>query len=174
MAQQQPTPEVIPLSDTWRDAKMVGDPVHRLDGPAKVRGQAKYAYEYRGAGEAAYGWIVEATIARGRIAAIDTSAAERAPGVLMVMTHANAPRQSGPPPRPTQPNRFDRPMPVLFQPAVRYHGEPVALVVAATLEAARAAAALVAVRYAAGRARVDFERNRDKAYKPANRINAFA
>ncbi|MGK6353844.1 xanthine dehydrogenase family protein molybdopterin-binding subunit [Sphingomonas sp. DT-207] len=174
MTQQQPTPEVIPLSDTWRDAKMVGDPVHRLDGPAKVRGQAKYAYEYRGAGEAAYGWIVEATIAKGQIVAIDTKAAESAPGVLMVMTHANAPQQGGPPPRPTQPNRFDRPMPVLFQPAVRYHGEPVALVVAETLEAARAAAALVAVRYAPDRATVDFERNRDKAYKPANRINAFA
>ena len=74
--------------------QLIGSAMDRVDGHAKVTGQAPYAFEVKSAAKPAYGWIVEATIAKGRIAAIDTGAAEKAPGVLHVMTHRNAPPQA--------------------------------------------------------------------------------
>ena len=72
---------------------MIGQPVNRVDGPLKVAGRATYAYEHWEAGQPLYGFIVGATIGKGRIIRIDTESAERAPGVHMVMTHHNAPAQ---------------------------------------------------------------------------------
>ena len=124
----------------------VGQPLARLDGVAKVTGRATYAAEYRLDQSAAFGFIVGATIGRGRIAALDTAAAENAPGVRLVMTHLNAPQQAafGP---PAVANRNARARPVLAGPDVQYYGEPIALVVADGFEQARAAAALVRARY---------------------------
>src|ERR687896_811695 len=75
-------------------SKVIGQPVDRVDGPLKVTGRATYAYEYAEGGKPAYGYVLGAAIARGRVAAIDTAAAERAPGVLHVMTHRNVPPQA--------------------------------------------------------------------------------
>src|SRR5262249_36515583 len=125
---------------------LIGKPLTRVDGPLKVTGRAKYSYEYRGIKDTAYGYIVGATIGKGRISGIDTSRAEAVPRVLAVLTYQNAPKQAPPHPREV-PNRYDRSEPFLFSPDVRYHGEPVALVVAETFEAARHAASLVEVRY---------------------------
>ena len=72
---------------------LIGQPLDRVDGRLKVTGQAAYAHEVQDGGPAAYGFIVEATIAKGTVADIDSAAAERAPGVLLVMPHKNAPRQ---------------------------------------------------------------------------------
>ena len=72
---------------------LIGKPIDRVDGRLKVTGQAPYAHEVQEGGPAAYGFIVEATIAKGSVAEIDASAAERAAGVLLVMTHKNAPKQ---------------------------------------------------------------------------------
>ncbi len=73
---------------------LVGQPMDRVDGRAKVTGRATYAYEVRDQdAAAAYGYIVQSAIAKGRIAGIDTRAAERAPGVIAVLTHQNAPQQ---------------------------------------------------------------------------------
>src|SRR5690606_37842979 len=66
-----------------------GQPHSRVDGVAKVTGAAKYAAEFARP-DLAYGAIVQSTIAKGRIVTIDTAAAERAPGVLAVLTHENA------------------------------------------------------------------------------------
>lgn len=73
---------------------VLGRPLPRIDGPLKVTGQATYAYEYAGQGEAAYGMIVSAGVPAGRVVAIDTTEAARIPGVLLVMTHLNAPQQA--------------------------------------------------------------------------------
>ena len=71
---------------------LMGKPVDRVEGRLKVMGKAPYAHEMIEGGTAAvHGYIVLATISRGSISAINTSAAERAPGVLLVMTHLNAP-----------------------------------------------------------------------------------
>ena len=71
--------------------KVVGKPLDRIDGPLKTTGSAPYAYEQHAAApNAAYGYVIGAAIAKGRIVSIDTAAARRAPGVIAVVTHENA------------------------------------------------------------------------------------
>ncbi|MFG2140909.1 molybdopterin cofactor-binding domain-containing protein [Streptomyces sp. NPDC048650] len=143
---------------------MIGQPLSRVDGPLKVAGRATYAYEYWEAGQPLYGFIVGATIGKGRITRIDTEVAERAWGVRMVMTHRNSPTQG--PRDESVAMEYWRAQPVLVGPDVHHYGEPVALVVAETFEQARAAADLVDVEYADGRGRFDFAAHEDEAYIP--------
>src|SRR2546423_13057804 len=127
-------------------AEPIGLPLDRVDGQLKVTGRASYAFEYAAQGGAAYGAIVPATLAKGRVVALDVRDAERAPGVLLVLTKDNAPPQT--PWGPVDlPDRFARAEPALDSDQVRYFGFPVAFVVAETFEQATAAAALVRVRY---------------------------
>jgi xanthine dehydrogenase YagR molybdenum-binding subunit len=127
-------------------AAAIGRPLDRVDGPLKVTGRATYAFEYATQGEAAYGFIVAAPIGKGRVIGLDVDDAERAPGVLLVLTKENAPPQT--PWGPVDlPDRFARAEPALDTDAVRHFGFPVAFVVAETFEQARAAAALVRIRY---------------------------
>src|SRR4051812_40444449 len=74
-----------------RAENAVGKPVDRGDGRLKVTGAARYAAEAQ-VENVAHGVLVESTVARGRITGIDTAAAEKAPGVLAVITHRNAPK----------------------------------------------------------------------------------
>ncbi|UUN25258.1 xanthine dehydrogenase family protein molybdopterin-binding subunit [Streptomyces sp. FIT100] len=143
---------------------MIGQALNRVDGPQKVTGRATYAYEHWEAGQPLYGFIVGATIGKGRITRIDTGNAERAPGVHLVMTHLNAPEQG--PRDESLPFEYWRAQPVLTGPDIHYHGEPVALVVATTLEQARAAGDLVEVEYTVGRGRFDFAEQEDEVYIP--------
>ncbi|HEX7126444.1 MAG TPA: xanthine dehydrogenase family protein molybdopterin-binding subunit [Thermodesulfobacteriota bacterium] len=143
---------------------MIGRPINRVDGPLKVTGRATYAYEHWDVGQPLYGFIVGATIGRGRIVRIDASHAERSPGVRMVMTHGNAPAQGAI--DPSVPSQYSRAYPVLAGPEVHHYGEPVALVVAATYEQARAAAPLVDVEYAVEPGRFDLAAHRDEVYAP--------
>lgn len=154
------------------DVEFVGRPVDRIDGPLKVTGRATYAYEHA-IDDVAYGYILGAAIAKGRIAEIDISDAERAPGVVGVMTHRNAPPQPdfGPAVTPTVPEVFTRARPALNSDRVRYYDEPVALVVAETFEAARAAAGLIKVRYEEEAGTYDLKEHLDDAYAP-RRTNA--
>lgn len=156
--------------------RVVGQPIDRIDGPLKVTGTATYAYEYHEvAPDAAYGVIVTAGIAHGRIDRIDTRDAERAPGVLLVLTHLNAPRQFGRDQKhdttgdkstapsggggaksgaaksggggpPQGPGAHAAPQ--LQGPEIRQHGQAVALVVADSFERATAAAAMIRIGYA--------------------------
>ena len=75
---------------------LIGAQVSRLDGPLKVRGEARFAAEYVMEGMV-YAALRYSTIARGRITTLDTSAAEAAAGVVLVMTYRNAPRMQPPP-----------------------------------------------------------------------------
>ena len=145
---------------------LIGKPVNRVDGRLKVTGQAPYAYEVQEApGKPACGFIVGATIAQGTVADIDASAAEKAPGVLLVMTHRNAPKQAPWGPVDAK-DRFARSTPQLASNAVRYYGEAVAYVVAESFEAARAAAALIRIRYEAAPGEYDMAAAQGKAEKP--------
>jgi xanthine dehydrogenase YagR molybdenum-binding subunit len=143
---------------------MIGRPIDRVDGRLKVTGSAPYAYEVKEGGPAAYGFIVESSAARGRIEVVDTRDAERAPGVLMVMTHRNAPPQA--PFSMEGDERFARPRPYLDNASVDYYGEPVALVVAETFEQARAASRLVRVAYDAQVGEYELGPNLAKGEKP--------
>jgi len=90
---------------------IIGQPINRIDGPLKVSGRATYAYEHWDVGQPLYGFIVGATIGKGRVAKIDTARAERSPGVRMVMTHRNAPAQGTP--DASIPSQYSRAQPVL-------------------------------------------------------------
>ena len=118
---------------------VVGKPLDRVDGRLKVTGGARYAYEVEQGPKTAYGVLVEASIGKGRIKSIDTGSAERAPGVILVLTYRNAPEQGT--------GNHHVAHPVLTSPEVLYYGLPVAFVVAETFEEATAAAYLVRVKY---------------------------
>ncbi len=120
----------------------VGTAQTRLEGRAKVTGQARYAGEVPFA-ELAHGWLVTSTVARGRIRLIDTAPVLAMSGVLAVLHHENAPRLTqgvgmmGP----------DATLQVLQDDRVPHMGWPVALVVAETAEQAREAAGALVVTY---------------------------
>nr|WP_315211885.1 aldehyde oxidoreductase molybdenum-binding subunit PaoC [uncultured Duganella sp.] len=137
---------------------VVGKPVDRVDGLLKVTGTATYAYEQHAAAPgAAYGYVLGAAIAKGRIDSIDTAAARAAPGVLAVVTAANAGKLYR--------GEFYAAR-ALAGPAVDHYHQAVALVVAETFEQARAAAGLIDVRYTRSAGAFDLAAARDGAQPP--------
>ena len=127
----------------------VGAPLTRVDGPAKVTGAARYAAEFHPDG-LAYAATHDSTVPAGRITAIDTAAAERAPGVLLVLTHLNADRlpYQEPVERPAVDAISGEQLRVLQDAKILFSGQPCALVVATTQARALYAASLVRVSYA--------------------------
>jgi xanthine dehydrogenase YagR molybdenum-binding subunit len=119
----------------------VGPAQNRVDGRQKITGAARYAADWRPDG-LVYAYQVLSTIANGRVVSLDTDAAERAPGVLAVLTHRNAPRVDAKPAK-----EMDRELLVLQDDAVRYDRQPIALVVADTFARAKDAASMIGVRY---------------------------
>lgn len=123
---------------------MIGEPLSRTDGPLKVVGRARYSSERQDAGATLHAFVLGSAIAKGRIASLDTSRAEAAPGVKLVMTHRNAPEQAQ---RGAEKVDLNDAHPELIDDRIIRYGMPVALVVADTSEQARAAAALIDVGY---------------------------
>ncbi|MEY9108881.1 xanthine dehydrogenase YagR molybdenum-binding subunit [Bradyrhizobium yuanmingense] len=144
----------------------VGTPTSRVDGRAKVTGAAKYAGEFAADG-LLHGFVVEASIARGRIARLDTSEALKVKGVVDVLTHEHRPPladkdeawkdevapEKGSPFRP------------LYDERVKFNGQPIALVVAEDWEIAKFAATRVRVEYEQEAFSTDLESERGKAEK---------
>jgi xanthine dehydrogenase YagR molybdenum-binding subunit len=125
----------------------IGQPVSRVDGRRKVTGGAAYAAEFEVPG-LAHATIVRSTVANGRIASIDTTAAERAHGVVAVVTHRNAPQLAYRPHKAAPDPRVGERLHVLQDDRVNHQGQPIALVIANTIEQASHAAMLVRVTYA--------------------------
>ena len=127
---------------------VIGKPVDRTDGHLKVTGQARYAAEFAPAGMA-YAAIVESTIPAGRIVGTDTSAAEQAPGVLLVLTHQNADKLPylAAKERPAVDPVSGEQLRVLQDAEVKFSGQSIGLVVAETRMQAEHAASLVRVTY---------------------------
>ena len=147
------------------DTSPIGRPLDRTDGPRKVTGHAPYAAEFDPRQDLCHAVIVQSTVPAGRIAAIDAHAAQSMSGVLLVMTHENAPAL------PKKGNAAVKPpagrvMSLLQDDAVRYNGEPIAVVVADTLEHAQEAAGRVKVTYERQRAELDFEAGKAHARDP--------
>jgi xanthine dehydrogenase YagR molybdenum-binding subunit len=127
---------------------IIGMPLTRIDGRQKVTGQARYAAEFNPPG-LAHAVLVGASAGRGRVAALRTARALAAEGVLAVITHENAPRLAyGPHRGPIDPGFGER-LHILQDAEIRFHGQPIAILVAATLEQAEHAATLLEVEYAA-------------------------
>jgi xanthine dehydrogenase YagR molybdenum-binding subunit len=127
----------------------IGSPLSRVDGIVKVTGAARYAAEYP-ADDLLHAVVVSSAITRGKITGIDEAAARAVPGVVEIITHANRPSLAW----------FDRsykddvavpgsPFRALYDDAILFNGQPVAVVVATSFEAARHAASLVEIGYAA-------------------------
>ena len=137
-----------------------------MDGPAKVTGKATYAAEFDLPG-LVHAAMVQSTIAKGRIARIDTAEAARAPGVLAVLTHENAPKlpYDQMEERPQVDTKSGEQLHVLQGPEIAFNGHPVAVVVARTLEQASHAAELVSVAYESAPADTTFDLAR--AHSPA-------
>ncbi|MFL5011732.1 aldehyde oxidoreductase molybdenum-binding subunit PaoC [Rhizobium sp.] len=138
--------------------KVVGQPIHRIDGQLKTTGRAMYAYEWHDPNmRYAYGYPVGAAIAKGRITSMDVSAAKTAPGVLAVVTTLDVgERKKG---------KFNTAK-LFGGDEVQHYHQTVAVVVAESFEQARAAAALVKVDYAEEKGVYDLGQAKDKAVEP--------
>ena len=140
--------------------KVIGKPTDRIDGPLKTTGTAPYAYEQHDAVEnPAYGYIVGSSIAKGRIASIDLSKAKAAPGVLTIVTAQTAGKLDK--------GNFNTAK-LLGGPEIEHYHQAVALIVAETLEQARAAASLVRVSYTKAKGAFDLAAVKDSATKPGD------
>src|SRR4051794_27055553 len=156
----------------------IGTPTSRVDGRAKVTGAAKYAGEFP-ANELVHGFVVEATISRGRIVRLDASAALKVEGVLDVLTHVHRPTlaendkawkdEVAPDGSPFRP---------LYDDTIKFNGQPIALVMAEAWETAKFAATLVQVEYQQRDFVSDLESERgnateiDKPHKPRGDASA--
>lgn len=139
---------------------VVGQPVDRIDGRYKTTGTAHYAYErHDAAPDAAYGHVVGAAIGKGRITAMDLTAAKAAPGVLTIVTAETAGKLGK--------GEYNTAK-LLGGPEIEHYHQAVALVVAESFEQARDAAALVKVEYAPAKGAYDLAATRDSA-KPSGK-----
>jgi len=151
--------------------QVVGKPLDRVDGALKTTGLAPYAYEQHAAApNAAYGYIVGAGIAKGRIVSMDIAAARGAPGVIAVVNADNA--------GTLDKGKFNTAK-LLGGPVIEHYHQAIALVVAETFEQARAAAALVKVQYAKEEGAYDLAKAKagapiaDKKHDPVSRAGDF-
>ncbi|YBV94062.1 xanthine dehydrogenase family protein molybdopterin-binding subunit (plasmid) [Phyllobacteriaceae bacterium JZ32] len=135
-------------------AHFIGKPQTRVDGPRKVTGDARYAADFNQAGQA-YAVIVSATVGLGRVTGIDSAPVERMPGVTAVITHRNAERLPYLPHKAGIDPAAGERLHVLQDDNVRFYGQPVALVIADTLDHAERAAAALHVSYGARQPLVD-------------------
>ncbi len=146
-------------------APHIGQPRSRVDGRLKVTGQARYAAEHAVPG-CVHGVLITSPVAVGRITHLDAREATRQPGVLAVVSHLNSPKVPG----------YENPQPdgrvegqqfrVFFDDKIYYSNQPVALAIAATLEQAQHAAALVRVQYEHAAPQTNLAKNLTAGYKP--------
>ena len=148
---------------------MEKDPIDRVDARAKVTGTATYAAEHKTT-NVAHGYLLGSTISSGTIKTIDTKAAERAPGVIAVLTYANAPEVPGHEAEPSDPSKeptANRPLKIFYDNKIAYYDQPVAMVIGDTLERVRHAATLIKVTYEKAQHHTDIEAELPKAKMPA-------
>jgi len=160
MSQTIATPPTVRL-----DSDVVGKPISRPDGPAKVSGSAKYAAEFN-VPDLWYGYVVSSPITKGKITKIDAAEVLAIPGVKQVFSHENVPTYAW----------FDRsykddvapggsPFRPLHEPEIMFNEQPVALVVAETFELARYAASILKIDYEVDESfNTDLEKARGKGF----------
>jgi xanthine dehydrogenase YagR molybdenum-binding subunit len=156
-----------------RERIAIGSTVDRVDGVAKVTGAARYAAEHAAA-NLLYGVVVSSTIAKGRIAKIDDAAARAVAGVVEIITHQNRPHIAwfdksyqddvAPPGSPLRP---------LYDDKILYSGQPIALVLAETFEAARYAATRVVVSYDIETHNTDFALALNERFMPRKKRDTY-
>jgi len=141
--------------------KVIGKSTDRIDGPMKTTGRAPYAYEqHDGFPDPAYGFVVGSSIAKGKLTSLDISKAKAAPGVITVVTAANAGKLG---------KGDNNTAKLLGGPDIEHYHQAIALVVAQTFEQARAAASLVTATYAPATGAFDLAAAKDTAAKPSEK-----
>src|SRR5258705_10554872 len=137
-----------------RHGSNIGQPLTRRDGILKVKGEARYAADNHPQGML-HAVLAVSSIARGRVSLLDLQAARSHPGVVEIMTPANRPPLAEDPDAKTNPFMFR--LDVLQNDQVRYVNQPIAVVIAQTLEGATEGATLLSPRYDALPARVGLD-----------------
>src|SRR5258708_2954019 len=140
------------------ETKTITDPsgIKRVDGHLKVTGSIRYAAEHPFPG-LVYGALVNSTIAKGTITAIDSKAAEKTPGVVAVISHLNAPKISG---------YGEHDVKTFNDNKIYFNGQPIVLVIADTFERAKYAASLVKIQYQKEAHQTSLDANLQNTYKP--------
>jgi xanthine dehydrogenase YagR molybdenum-binding subunit len=134
----------------------------RYDGRAKVTGMAKYAVEFKPPTSPVYAYIVQSTIAAGKITVIDQTSSERSSGVLAVMTPFNTAKLLASKPQPSARRRLS----LLQDSEIFYCGQPVAVVVARSMHEAMYAAGLLKITYQVTTPKMNFMMRLDEARPP--------
>ncbi len=159
-------------------ANIIGAAVPRIDGPLKTTGTARYAVDHDFP-NLVHGIAIQSTIGKGRIRSLDASAAEKMPGVLLVLHHGNLRDVFRTFPRQQDGSMAESRAP-MSDDTITYWGQYVAVAVAETIEQARAAAAAVRVEYDVEKpdVRLDlgagFEGNRESSWKRGDPDQALA
>jgi xanthine dehydrogenase YagR molybdenum-binding subunit len=142
--------------------KFIGQPTPRIEGPLKTTGQAPYAYEHHDAvPNQAYGVVVGSAIAKGRIATMNLAPAESSPGVIAIVTAANAGKLGQ--------GKYNTAR-LLGGPEIQHYHQAVALVVAETFEQARAAAERLEITYTSTDGAFDLASSRGSAVEPKEQM----
>jgi xanthine dehydrogenase YagR molybdenum-binding subunit len=144
---------------------IIGQPLDRVDGRLRVTGRATYTADYH-LPDMAHAVLLTSTIAKGQILSVDHTAALKVRGVLAVISNQNAPKLAKDPAEVQPGAPADRVLQVFQHNRVLYANQPVAVAVAETLEAAREAASLIRVRYAAEKPIVNLEAGMPNSYIP--------
>ncbi|GGG41154.1 xanthine dehydrogenase family protein molybdopterin-binding subunit [Hymenobacter glacieicola] len=154
--------------DTNPTAGSVGQPLDRVDGRAKVTGQARYSAEFNSLPGLVHAVLKTSDVAKGRIQSIDTRAALKEPGVVAVLTHQNLPKLAKTPNDADGKKAIGAPMGFLplTSDQVHYAGQPVAIIVADTLERAQHAATLVQVHITAEKPLASYTDPRAELFDP--------
>ncbi|MBC6699121.1 xanthine dehydrogenase family protein molybdopterin-binding subunit [Hymenobacter puniceus] len=154
--------------DTNPKAGAVGKPLNRVDGRDKVTGKAKYSAEFNQLPGLVHAVLKTSDVAKGRITGFDTAAALKQPGVLAILTHQNLPKLAKTPNDAEGKKAIGAPMGFmpLTSDQIHYAGQPVAIVVADTLERAQYAAALLKVQVAAEKPIASYEDPQAKLFDP--------
>jgi xanthine dehydrogenase YagR molybdenum-binding subunit len=145
--------------------KSVGTPIDRIDAQKKVTGTATYAAD-TDVTKVAHAVIVTSSIAKGTIAGLELAEARRSPGVLAVLTHLDAPRVVAGKGPHAEHNPGLRVLQLLQSDVIDYADQPIAVVVADTLERAQHAATEIKVKYASDAAVASIEQALGSAYTP--------
>ena len=180
--EQRPRPERHAATELPPEAHMrrqipsyIGSATSRIDGRAKVTGEAKYAAEFNAPG-LAHAALVSSTIAKGRIKHIDTSEAQKVEGVLEILTHENRPPMAGDDKAYKDATAPDEGSPFrpLYDDKIMFNQQPIALVVAEDWETAQFAASLVRIDYEEEPHVTDIYRERDTAVAVPSGSGAMA
>src|ERR1700741_4182552 len=168
----------MPAIEQTTDASPIGKKTPRVDGPLKVSGRAMYASDFHFPG-LLYAVPVEATIASGKIRKLDTSAAEKMPGVRAIFHRENIGKISRSTQGPGFEGIIDERPPPFEDDVIRYYGQYIALAVADTFESALAAAHAVVVTYAKEKPNVEVKLTADDdpdqimtSYGPVKRLQS--